>query len=137
MGAHQVVHPRTLLDEVAASTVDAVFTPFSDGNVEAFATVLKPRGAVVAIDEPDRLDLLPLKDKSQSWHWEYMFTRPLYEPGSRRQQQILTELAGLIDAGTIRSTVTTRLRPINAATLTEAHRLVEGGRTIGKVVVEA
>src|SRR5829696_5719255 len=49
MGAHQVVHPRTLLDEVAASTVDAVITPFSDGNVEGFATVLKPRGAVVAI----------------------------------------------------------------------------------------
>ena len=42
--------------------------------------MLKPRGAVVAIDEPEGLDLLPLKEKSQTWHWKLMFTRPLFEP---------------------------------------------------------
>jgi NADPH:quinone reductase len=107
------------------------------GNVETFAAVLKPRGAVVAIDEPEGLDLLPLKEKSQTWHWELMFTRPLFEPESTYQRELLDEVARLVDAGVLRSTVTTRLSPIDAATLAEAHRRVESSATIGKVVVEA
>jgi hypothetical protein len=34
---------------------------------------------IVGIDEPERLDLLPLKEKSQTWHWKFTFTR-LHEP---------------------------------------------------------
>src|SRR5829696_979495 len=136
MGAHQVANPLTLLDEVAASSVDAVVTPFSATNVEVFATVLRPYGAVVAVDEPDGLDLLPLKGKSQSWHWEDVFTRSLYEPDSRRHQELLDEVSRLIDAGTLHSTMTAKLGPLNAATLTAAHRQVESMRAIGKVVVE-
>jgi NADPH:quinone reductase-like Zn-dependent oxidoreductase len=41
----------------------------------------------------------------------------------------------MVDAGQIRTTATTVLRPIDAEQLREAHRLVETGRTIGKVVV--
>jgi NADPH:quinone reductase-like Zn-dependent oxidoreductase len=78
MGAHHVVnhhHLREELDEVAPDGVEHIFTPFSAGDVKTFAAVLKPRGAVVAIDEPEGLDLLRLKEKSQTWHWELMFTR--------------------------------------------------------------
>ena len=50
---------------------------------------------------------------------------------------IAPEVARLVDAGALRSTVTTRLSPIDAATLAEAHRRVESSATIGKVVVEA
>jgi NADPH:quinone reductase len=140
MGAHHVVnhhHLREELNEVAPDGVEHIFTPFSAGNVETFAAVLKPRGAVVAIDEPEGLDLLPLKEKSQTWHWELMFTRPLFEPESTYQRELLDEVARLVDAGVLRSTVTTRLSPIDAATLAEAHRRVESSATIGKVVVEA
>ena len=98
--------------------------------------MLKPRGAVVAIDEPEGLDLLPLKEKSQTWHWELMFTRPLFEPKSTYKRELLDEVA-LVDAGVLRSTVTTRFSPIDAATLAETHRRVESSATIGKVVVEA
>ncbi len=140
MGAHHVVNHHNLLEElneVAPDGVEHIFTPFSAGNVETFAAVLKPRGAVVAIDEPEGLDLLPLKEKSQTWHWELMFTRPLFEPESTYQRELLDEVAWLVDEGVLRSTVTTRLSPIDAATLAEAHRRVESSATIGKVVVEA
>jgi NADPH:quinone reductase len=136
MGAHHD-HLREELNEVAPDGVEHIFTPFSAGNVETFAAVLKPRGAVVAIDEPEGLDLLPLKEKSQTWHWELMFTRPLFEPESTYQRELLVEVARLVDAGVLRSTLTTRLSPIDAATLAEAHRRVESSATIGKVVVEA
>jgi NADPH2:quinone reductase len=64
-----------------------------------------------------------------------MFTRALYDPASTAQHVILREVAGLVDKGVLHTTMTTRLDGIDAANLREAHRLVESGATIGKVVV--
>jgi Zinc-binding dehydrogenase len=108
MGAHHVVDHRDLVKEVnrvAPGGVDYVFTPFSAGNIESFAELLRPRGAVVAIDDPPDLNLLPLKSKSVTWHWELMFTRPLYEPESSYQHELLERVAELVEAGTIRTTL--------------------------------
>jgi zinc-binding alcohol dehydrogenase family protein len=139
LGAQHVVDRHALVDEVLAIApdgIDAVFSPFSKGNVEAYARLLRPRGAVVAIDGSPDLDLTPLKEKSQTWHWEYMFTRPLHEPESLVQHEILEQVARLVDAGAVRTTATTRLGPLDAATLAHAHALVESSATIGKVVIE-
>ncbi|MET0423502.1 MAG: zinc-binding dehydrogenase [Actinoplanes sp.] len=77
-----------------------------------------------------------MKAKSTTWHWELMFTRPMYSPDDDSQGRLLDEVSRLVDAGEIRSTLTTRLGPLNAAVLTEAHRLVGTGSGIGKVVVQ-
>lgn len=141
LGAHHVVdHHGGLAEavlEVAPDGVDHVFSPFSAGNVEAFARILKPRGQVVAIDEPPGLDLLPLKAKSISWHWELMFTRPLFEPADPAHHLLLTEVAALVDAGDVRTTLTRTLTPLDAATLREAHRLVETSASLGKIALLA
>jgi len=69
-------------------------------------------------------------------HWEFMFTRAMYAtPDIIRQHQILTRVAELIDRGELKSTLTRTLGPINAATLREAHRLIESGSTIGKIAI--
>lgn len=82
------------------------------------------------------LDLLPLKAKSITWHWELMFTRSLFgTPDLAEQARILQETAALVDAGRVRTTLTTAIEDFSAAGLREAHRLVETGRTVGKVVV--
>jgi NADPH:quinone reductase-like Zn-dependent oxidoreductase len=47
----------------------------------------------------------------------------------------LGEVAALVDAGQIVSTMQTNLGTINAANLRQAHALVESGKTIGKVVL--
>jgi NADPH:quinone reductase len=130
-----VQRDRRVVPAVAPAGVDHVFTPFSAGNVEAFAEIVRPGGHVVAIDEPEGLDLLPLKAKSIAWHWELMFTRPLHEPESTAQHEILSRVAALVDDGTLRTTATAVLGPISAATLREAHARVESSATIGKVVV--
>ncbi len=98
----------------------------------SYAEVLNVRGAVVAIDDPQGLDLLPLKPKSIR---EFMFTRPLYQPESCYQHELLDEVGRLVDAGILRTTLTTRLSPLDAATLRRAHRQVESSTTMGKVVV--
>ncbi|NAZ87214.1 zinc-binding alcohol dehydrogenase family protein [Kineococcus indalonis] len=139
LGADAVVDHHDLVASVRAQApdgVDLLFSPHSTGNVEAFAEVLKPFGEVVAIDDPVGLDLYPLKTKSITWHWELMFTRPMFTtPDVAEQGRLLAETASLVDAGHLRSTLTTAIDDFSAAGLREAHRLVETGRTVGKVVV--
>ncbi len=137
MGAHHIADHHALVESVLRVVPDVqyVFSPVSGRNVEAYAELLTPRGEIVAIDEPPGMDLLPLKSKSLTWHWELMFTRPLFEPESTAQREILDEVARLVDAGRIRTTVTTRLEGLTAANLREAHRMVESGGMVGKVVL--
>jgi zinc-binding alcohol dehydrogenase family protein len=139
LGAHHVIDHHGLVDGVRGITPDGVthvFSTHTAGTIEDFAEILRPYGAVVAIDDPQGLDIYPLKNKSISFSWEFMFTRPLYKPVDLAEQhELLDRVAGLVDEGTIRTTATQELGPINAATLREAHSLVEQGRTTGKVVV--
>jgi NADPH:quinone reductase-like Zn-dependent oxidoreductase len=140
MGAHHVVNHRNLREEVrgvAPDGINWILSPFSAGNVETYAEIMGVHGEVVAIDEPEGLDTLPLKSKSQTWHWELMFTRPLYAPEDDTQRRILDEVARLVDAGTLRTTMTDCLSPLDVHTLREAHRRVETGTSIGKLVIAA
>ncbi|MGP4019890.1 zinc-binding alcohol dehydrogenase family protein [Saccharopolyspora sp. 5N708] len=138
LGAQHVVDHRNLRDEVAAIApqgVNYIFSPFSADKAQIYADIMAVHGQVVAIDEPEGLDTLPLKAKSQSWHWELMFTRPLFDPESTAQRELLDAAAELFDAGVLRSTLTKKLTPITAETLRAAHREVESSAAIGKIVV--
>lgn len=141
LGAHHVVDHRDLVPAVRAVApqgVDYVFSPNTAGRIEEFAELLRPGGAITAIDEPPGLELLPLKPKSISFHWEFMFTRPLFHtPDMAAQHDLLERVAGLVDTGAVRTTLNTELSPINAATLRRAHEQIETGRTIGKIVITA
>lgn len=117
--------------------VDWVFSAHSAGRGADYAGVLKPFGAVVAIDSGRDVDFDALKAKSLSWHWEFMFTRPVQRtPDMVKQHELLDAVAGLVDAGRVTTTLSTVLHGWDAAAFREAHRLVETGRTVGKVVVE-
>ncbi len=78
---------------------------------------IAPQGRIALIDDPDPLpDIRPLKPKSVSVHWESMFTRSLFDtPDLAEQGALLGEVAALLDAGTLRSTVTDVRGPIDAA----------------------
>jgi NADPH:quinone reductase-like Zn-dependent oxidoreductase len=139
LGAHHVVNHHDLVPavrEVAPDGVGYVFSPHTGGMIGAFAEVLRPAGEITAIDEPEGLDLLPLKDKSITFHWEFMFTRPLFQtPDMIAQHDALERIAALADAGSIRTTLSAELTPFNAATLRRAHAMVEDGHMTGKVVL--
>ena len=77
------------------------------------------------------------KRKSISIHWESMFTRSMFGTTDMvAQHRLLTEIAQLVDAGLVRSTLTDRFGSINAANLRRAHALIESGKSRGKVVLE-
>ncbi|SEH84639.1 zinc-binding alcohol dehydrogenase family protein [Mycolicibacterium rutilum] len=138
MGADAVIDHHDLragAADVAPDGIDYVFSPHSAGNVETYAAIMRPFGHITAIDEPPGLDLLPLKEKSIAWHWELMFTRPLFGYDLAAQQRLLADAAAMVDDGVLRTTVTTTIDDFSAAGLREAHRQVESGRMIGKVVI--
>ena len=63
-------------------------------------------------------------------------TRPLFQtPDMVVQHELLNRVADLFDAGVVRSTMTTRLGPIDAGQLRKAHEMVQEGHMTGKVVL--
>mgnify|MGYP000144460224 CR=1 FL=1 len=104
-----------------------------DQIVEAIA----PQGQFALIDDPVSLDVTKLKRKSVSLHWELMFTRALFGTDDMiGQHRLLTEVAQLVDAGLIRTTLDQRFGTINAENLKRAHALIESGKARGKLVLE-
>lgn len=140
LGAHHVVdHSGDLGEAVAAVApdgVDLIFSSRTGGMIETYERMLRPGGAICVIDGPQGLDLLRLKNKSITFHWELMFTRPLYGTDDMvAQHDLLETVAGLVDAGTVRTTLTRELGPLDATSLRQAHELVEAGHMVGKVVL--
>lgn len=139
LGADEVVDHHDLVDAVRAhgvEEVDWVLSPHSQGNVEAFAELVRPFGHIVALDEPEGLDLLPLKPKSIAWHWELMFTRPMFETDDMSEHKhLLARVAALVDEGRVRPTATEYVHDFSATGLRRAHERVETGRMTGKIVV--
>ncbi|MEO1724270.1 MAG: zinc-binding alcohol dehydrogenase family protein, partial [Pseudomonadota bacterium] len=142
LGAHHVIdHREPLAPQVAALGVGApayVFsTTHTDSYIDQIAELIAPQGRFGLIDDPEHLPIAPLKPKSVSLHWEFMFTRSLFATADMdRQRQILDEVAGLIDAGRIRSTATEKLGRITAENLRRAHRTLASNTARGKIVLE-
>ncbi|WP_340117876.1 zinc-binding alcohol dehydrogenase family protein [Pelagibius sp. 7325] len=141
MGADHVIDHRKPLDEELARIgfpeVDYIASlTATDRHFPAIAKAIRPQGRIALIDDPEIFDIVPLKRKSVSVHWELMFTRSLYQtPDMGEQHRILKSVAELVDAGLVRTTMTEDLGPITAASLLEAHRHLESGRGMGKTVL--
>ncbi len=66
-----------------------------------------------------------------------MFTRSLFQTADmHKQHELLDEVARLVDAGVLKSTLAERFGKIDAANLKRAHALVESNRARGKIVLE-
>lgn len=138
MGADAVIDHHDLAAQardIAPAGIDYLFSPHSAGNVDVYAEIVRPFGHITAIDEPEGLELVVLKEKSIAWHWELMFTRALFGYDMIAQQKLLGATADLVDRGEIATTVTSIVTGFDAEGIREAHRAVESGRMIGKVVV--
>jgi len=129
LGAHHVVdHAKPLAAEVAGLGLGAPALVFSTTNTDAhlaqIAELIAPQGRFGLIDDPKTLDFSLLKRKSLSLHWEFMFTRPMFATADiAAQGALLNEVARLVDAGTLRTTLGESYGVINAANLRRAHAL--------------
>jgi zinc-binding alcohol dehydrogenase family protein len=142
LGAHHVVdHSRPLAEEVAALGIGApglvFFTTHTAQHLPEILKLVAPQGRLGVIDDAPTLDVMPLKNKSLSVHWELMFTRSLHQTADMQAQgDLLAEVARLVDAGALRSTLTESFGRIDVANLKRAHALLESGKARGKIVLE-
>lgn len=112
-------------------------TTHTEQHVADIVELIAPQGRFALIDDPKGFDIMLFKRKAVSIHHELMFTRSIYgTPDMNEQGKILDALAVLVDEGKIRTTLTQRLSPINAANLKTAHAQSESGSSKGKIVLE-
>jgi zinc-binding alcohol dehydrogenase family protein len=142
LGAHQVLdHSKPLNEELTrvglAPVTHVASLTQTDQHLEQLVEALAPQGRLALIDDPKSLDVSKLKRKSISLHWEFMYTRSLFEtPDMIEQHHLLNRVAQLIDAGTLKTTFGEHFGTINAANLRRAHELLESGKAKGKIVLE-
>ncbi|MDT3502150.1 zinc-binding alcohol dehydrogenase family protein [Stenotrophomonas maltophilia] len=142
MGAHHVIdHSQPLAEGLArlgiAQVEHVASLTHTDQHFAQIVEVLAPQGQLGLIDDPGQLDVMALKRKALSLHWESMFTRPLYRtPDMQQQHVLLNRVADLVDAGVLQTTLGEHFGRIDAANLRRAHAVLESHRAKGKIVLE-
>lgn len=141
LGAHHVIdHSKPLsqgLKTLGVPQVDYVASlTHTHLHFPEIVESLVAQGKLGLIDDPESLDVLLLKRKSLSLHWEFMYTRSMFQTSDMvKQHQLLTKVGKLIDDGVLKSTATEHFGKINAANLRRAHELLESGKARGKIVL--
>ncbi|MGA9149904.1 MAG: zinc-binding alcohol dehydrogenase family protein, partial [Candidatus Nitrosopolaris sp.] len=110
----------------------------TDGHFDSMKQLIAPQGKICSIVETKApVDMGGiLRQKSATFVWEVMFTRSLFQTYDMiEQHHLLNTVADLIDSNKIKSTITDLLSPINAENLRKAHKKLESGSTIGKIVI--
>ena len=144
LGAHHVIdHSKPIAEEYRRVGLPApdyvVSLTETTQHFIGIAELIAPQGKFGLIDDPapGSIDVGALKRKSVSLHWELMFTRSLYGTADMiEQHNALAEVARLVDAGELRTTLGEHFGRIDAQNLKRAHALLESGKARGKVVLE-
>ncbi|MFS0787957.1 zinc-binding alcohol dehydrogenase family protein [Shouchella sp. 1P09AA] len=143
LGADHVVNHRQnlheQLQEIGYKEVEYILC-LADTNQhwDGMATCIKPQGTICAIVEnKDMLDMQKIRAKSVIFAWEFMFTRAMFQTDDQiEQHKMLTKMSGMFERGELRHTMTKVLSPLNDNTLRQAHKQLEEGKMIGKLVIE-
>ncbi|HSX71014.1 MAG TPA: zinc-binding alcohol dehydrogenase family protein [Pseudomonas sp.] len=142
LGAHHVIdHGQPLLPQLEALGIAQVSMVASlthtDQHLDQLVEALAPQGKLALIDDPAQLDVAKLKRKSLSLHWEFMYTRSLFQTDDMiEQHRLLNRVSQLIDDGVLKTTLGEHFGRIDAANLKRAHALLESGKARGKIVLE-
>ena len=142
LGADHVVdHTKPLQPQIEALGIGQVTHVASlnstDSYFESYTELLAPFGKIAMIDDPESLDVMKMKPKSQSLHIEFMFARSMFKAADMDEQsRLLNRVSDLVDQGYIQTTVGKNLGTINADNLKAAHEELESGKSIGKIVLQ-
>ena len=142
LGAHHVIdHGKPLSEELQRIGIGQVSHVASlthtDSHLQQIVASLRPQGRLGLIDDPANLNVSLLKQKSLSLHWEFMYTRSMFQTDDMiEQHRLLQRVSSLVDQGVLRTTLGEHYGRIDAANLRRAHALLESGKAKGKIVLE-
>ncbi|WP_022950430.1 zinc-binding alcohol dehydrogenase family protein [Leucothrix mucor] len=137
---HVIDHSKPLDSELKAIGFDTVKYIASltntDDHMAAIIEAIAPQGKMALIDDPTEFNIMPFKVKSVSVNWELMFTRSLFQTDDMiEQHKLLANVAKMVDAGDIKTTLASDFGAINTENLIKAHALLESGKSKGKIVL--
>ncbi|MBU2884415.1 zinc-binding alcohol dehydrogenase family protein [Gilvimarinus agarilyticus] len=141
MGADIIVdHSQPLDVELKKLGIGAVplvaSLTHTEQHLPSIVELIAPQGKLGVIDDPSALDIMPFKRKCVSVHWEFMFTRSLFNTSDIKQQKkILHQVAAAVDNGLLQSTLAQDLGPMTPEVVTQALSEVASGRMLGKLVM--
>lgn len=143
LGAHHVLDHSTSLKSGLESlglpdVTDVASINRTDQHYSDLVAMLRPQGRLALIDDPAQpLDIKLMKQKSLSLHWEFMFTRPMFNtPDMIAQNRLLTDVAQLVEQGVIKTTLGEHYGRITPENLERAHEAMQTEHNRGKVVLE-
>jgi zinc-binding alcohol dehydrogenase family protein len=140
MGADDVIdHSQELGPQLGALGVDGVDYILNCGevtNTPHLAAVLNPMGTICNIvggDAAKSIDASLVFAKRGTLTFELMFARSRLKIEMERQGEILNHLAELLDQKILVSTMTQRM---DWKEIQQAHRLIDSGHTLGKIILD-
>jgi NADPH:quinone reductase len=144
MGADYVIDHHKNLKSQIKKIIGIDYTDYilclnnTDGHFDSMKQLIAPQGKICSIVEtkaPVEMGGI-LRQKSATFVWEVMFTRSLFKTYDMiEQHHLLNTVADLIDNKKIKTPLTDLFTPINAENLRKAHKKLESGNTIGKIVL--
>lgn len=140
-GADLVINYKDMaaeLEKHGIKQVDYIFClNDTDGHWDTMSQLIAPQGHICTIVENEHpLSMDQLKLKSAALHFEFMYTRSMYNtPDMAQQGEILNAVADLLDDGKLQSTLNETLHGLSVETLEAAHQRVLEGHMRGKVVM--
>jgi zinc-binding alcohol dehydrogenase family protein len=140
MGADHVIdHNKSLNEQMKTLNIAPKYIASLRGTQTHFTDMvelIKVRGKIALIDDPENINISIMKQKSLSLCWEFMFARPMFNTNDiEKQHTLLNKVAELIDDGTLVSTSTKNLGDLSVATLLKGHSLQANENVIGKNVL--
>ncbi|MDE0522342.1 MAG: zinc-binding alcohol dehydrogenase family protein [Boseongicola sp.] len=141
MGADHVVnHRNPLSEEMKALEITPKYVATlnqTDRHFDAIIDLVKPRGHIALIDDPQGIDISKIKLKALSYSWEFMFARSMFKTEDMdTQHKLLCRVADMLDDGRLISTVNKHCGTLNEGSLREALAHQEAGSAIGKTVLD-
>ncbi|ARB92011.1 zinc-dependent alcohol dehydrogenase family protein [Legionella longbeachae] len=114
---------------------DVVFDTVGGDNLNQSLAAVALYGNVISIQSAALYDLSPLHAKSASLHAVFMLIPLLHNVQRERHGMILKQIASLVDEGYLKPLIDPHL--FYFENIDKAHALLESGKAMGKVVVQA
>jgi NADPH2:quinone reductase len=112
---------------------DVIFDTVGGDNIAKSFQAAALNGTIVSVSSRSQQDLSPMHAKGLTLHVVFMLLPLLYNVGRERHGHILRQIAALVDENILKPLIDEK--KFNIADIASAHKYLDSGAAIGKVIV--
>lgn len=140
---HIINHHNDFEEELKRVGVDKVDVCFCgvdlDNQFDRIVSIMRPGGYIgsITVGDSSKIDVNKLFFPMRlTLSLEIMFMRPMFQQECEKQGALLSKVADLVDAGTLKKISHKRLTGLSVESIKEAQELQDSGKAIGKTVID-